>query len=272
MRRKNFGEMLLWAALAKEGDIFATTLGPTNRNYVAAYERWQKVAQKHHLPVRFSIGETNDWPFEAIMQSADAILSTSIAEGFGLAFLEPWLFGKAIVGRDLPPITADFKARGIRLDALYQSIPIPSAWIDCESLRQAIRQALEKAYAAYATELPPDAVERAMAAISPKPGFIDFAGLNEALQEAVIAHVTSHPDACQALPQLPRLDGSQTDTNIRSNAELIAEQYSRPHYAETLLGIYQNILVSAAESCDYLDPAVVLKGFLKPEHFRLLRS
>ncbi|HKK19503.1 MAG TPA: hypothetical protein VJ952_12570, partial [Opitutales bacterium] len=59
VRRKNFGEMLLWAALADEGDVFATTLGPTNQNYVAAYERWQAIAREHSLPVRFGIGESH---------------------------------------------------------------------------------------------------------------------------------------------------------------------------------------------------------------------
>ena len=39
---------------------------------------------------------------------AKAIVSTSVAEGFGLGFLEPWIFGKGLCGRDIPEITSDF--------------------------------------------------------------------------------------------------------------------------------------------------------------------
>ncbi|MFO7905697.1 MAG: hypothetical protein R6U98_23775, partial [Pirellulaceae bacterium] len=47
VRRKNFGEMLLWAALAEEGDVFATTLGPTNKNYLAAYDPPRANSHQH---------------------------------------------------------------------------------------------------------------------------------------------------------------------------------------------------------------------------------
>ena len=42
------------------------------------------------------------------MASAHRLVTTSVAEGFGLAFLEPWLFGKGLLGRNLPEITVDF--------------------------------------------------------------------------------------------------------------------------------------------------------------------
>lgn len=270
VRRKNFGEMLLWAALAEEGDAFATTLGPTNQNYVAAYKNWQAFANKHELPVHFGIGETYDWPFEAIMQSAHAILSTSIAEGFGLAFLEPWLFGKTIVGRDLPAITSDFKAHGIRLDSLYESLPVPSDWIDLDRLRAAIQEGLIEAYAAYQRPLPDDAVERALSAISPKPGYTDFAGLNEALQQDVIQRVLSDPDAKQ---QLPRLSDLAESEDIIKNAQVIKRDYSLDQYAEKLVKLYHSIHSSEnTAATQYHDPAKVLNGFLQPERFRLLRT
>ena len=169
VRRKNFGEMLLWAALAQEGDVFATTLGPTNQNFAAPYARWRHVAEQHALPIRFAIGESRQWSFEAIMDAAAAILTTSIAEGFGLAYLEPWLFGKSIIGRDLPSITQDFKAEGITLDHLYATLPIPRDWIRIPALEEALHQGLTAAYTAYASQLPSDAVERALKPSRPPP-------------------------------------------------------------------------------------------------------
>ena len=35
-----------------------------------------------------------DCSFPDMVASAQAIVSTSVAEGFGLGFLEPWVFGK----------------------------------------------------------------------------------------------------------------------------------------------------------------------------------
>ena len=40
---------------------------------------------------------TND--FAALLASAHALVTTSVAEGFGLAFLEPWLMGRPLAGR-----------------------------------------------------------------------------------------------------------------------------------------------------------------------------
>jgi len=270
VRRKNFGEMLLWSALAKDGDAFATTLGPTNQNYYAAYKRWQSFAKQHKLPVHFGIGEQYDWSFETVMESAHAILSTSIAEGFGLAYLEPWLFGKAIIGRNLPDITADFTANAIELNGLYDSLPIPFEWIQMDTLRSALHEGLSAAYTAYERPLPDNAVERALSAITPKPGHFDFAGLNESLQETVIERVIEDPQASSALPTLK---AAESDTSIRANAERIGILYSQAQYAENLTEIYKSICNSdRAATTQYTDPTEVLDGFLQPERFRLLRT
>ena len=267
VRRKNFGEMLLWASLAKPGDIFATTLGPTNQNYLDAYNDWQAFAQKHELPVRFGIGEQYDWSFPAIMQSASCILSTSIAEGFGLAFLEPWLFGKTITGRDIPDITADFKATGIDLEHLYSALPIPETWIDLEELKTAITGGLSAAYEAYGKELPVNAVEQALNGIQPRAGFIDFAGLNEALQQAVIEHILQNPEAKTNLPVK-----TLNVTEPAQQADAIHNFFNLEGYAQKLSNIYATICDAPNDALTYVEPSTVLDGFLKPERFRLLRT
>ena len=55
---------------------------------------------------------------------AEAIVSTSIAEGFGLGFLEPWTFGKGLCGRNIPEITKDFENLGINLQNLYSRLSL----------------------------------------------------------------------------------------------------------------------------------------------------
>ena len=68
------------------GEVFAMTLGPTNEAYRAQYVAWQALSQELPLPVHWEIGSSNEASFDCIMQSASAILNTSIAEGFGLTF------------------------------------------------------------------------------------------------------------------------------------------------------------------------------------------
>ncbi|MGB0257236.1 MAG: hypothetical protein ACPGES_01175 [Coraliomargarita sp.] len=271
VRRKNFGELLLWSALADPGDVFATTLGPTNKDYQAAYNDWRQFAAKHKLPVHFSIGEDNEWSFDAIMQAAHCICTTSIAEGFGLAFLEPALFGKAIVGRDLPQITADFKAHGVQLEHLYTHLGIPLDWIDLESLRSEIDRELRKSYTAYGVELPEGATQRALDVLI-RNKTIDYSGLDETNQRTVIEKLIENPSLRDQL-QLPDLVSETGMQSISANAQCIEQNYALPNYAQTLTALYQEI--SAAknpESIDYFAPETVLNGFLKPESFRLLRT
>jgi hypothetical protein len=272
VRRKNFGEMLLWAAVAPEGTAFATTLGPTNLNFRAQYESWRELATRLQLPVHFSISETLDWPFEAILTSADGILTTSVAEGFGLAFLEPWLFGKSIIGRDLPAITADFKAQGIQFDQVYTGIRIPASWIDMEALRAAIGAELEASYRTYGKAPSEKSLESAIAAICPDSDHVDFGGLNELFQAAVIEKVCSTPDAkAEIARQLPLPIVTRPET-ISSNASIVRETYGLAHYGQRLAQLYRNIASAKPSEITPLDADTLLERFLDPENFRLLRT
>jgi FMN phosphatase YigB (HAD superfamily) len=124
IRRKNLGEMLLLSALAPEGTYFAVTLRPKNPVEAASFDRWRLLAESLDLPCRFDIGSPREeggygCDFKDALAAADAVLTTSVAEGFGLVFLEAWLAGKPLIGRDLPEITREFKAAGMRFRSLW---------------------------------------------------------------------------------------------------------------------------------------------------------
>ena len=46
-------------------------------------------------------------------------LSTSLMEGFGFVFIEPWAVGQCVIGRNIPSVTIDFEKAGVSLDHLY---------------------------------------------------------------------------------------------------------------------------------------------------------
>ena len=86
------------------------------------------------------------------MVSAKKIVSTSIAEGFGLAFIEPWIFDNAFSGRAIPGITDDFVDAGIPLDHLYTRIPIPVEVIGRKLFVEQLDASLQRIYSAYGLE------------------------------------------------------------------------------------------------------------------------
>ncbi|MCK5844530.1 MAG: hypothetical protein KAG97_07475, partial [Victivallales bacterium] len=90
IRRKNIGELLLWSAVMPEAR-FAISLAPKNPGVKPIYDAWVTFAKELTLNVDFNAGAKT--PFHEMIAKADALITTSIAEGFGLAFLEPWLAG-----------------------------------------------------------------------------------------------------------------------------------------------------------------------------------
>ena len=233
----------------------------------------EKLANELNLPVRFGIGEENNWEFDAIVNSADAILTTSIAEGFGLAYLEPWLFAKPIIGRNLPPITEDFKRSGLELTGLYNSLNIPVSWIDEDLLRAKIVEQLKVSYETYGKALPEGAIDQAIAGITPEPGFIDFGGLDEELQESVVRHVQEDSSAQSLITDqiLPLLESSPKKM-IDANANRIGSQYNLDAYGKRLQFIYKRIVESQKTSISSLGSESLLAHYLRPESFRLLRT
>ena len=87
IRRKNVGEMLLWSALAGENAWFGITLAPLNPAELAFYADWRRTSQNLGLPCRFEVGGEGGLTFAENLAAADAILNTSVTEGFGMVFL-----------------------------------------------------------------------------------------------------------------------------------------------------------------------------------------
>jgi hypothetical protein len=149
IRRKNLGEFLLWSAMAEKGDRFAVTRAPKNPLARPVYDDWVAFAQSLGLSVKFAIGEHWQGSFPALLKFADILVTTSVAEGFGLAFLEPWLVERPLFGRKLPEITDEFNQIGIELSTLYDQLLIPLDWVGRESFRREIQAELANMYASY---------------------------------------------------------------------------------------------------------------------------
>ncbi|RMG33248.1 MAG: hypothetical protein D6725_16105, partial [Planctomycetota bacterium] len=163
IRRKNLGEAVLWAALLRDTAQVGNTLPPLNPVELPQYQQWRRLGLALKLPLLFELGQLQDVTFPEVIAAADAVLTTSVAEGFGMVFLETWLMGRPLVGRDLPEITAEFRDSGIQLNGLYDRLQIPLELIDVDRFRQDLLDAYNLAALEYGRELlGPDDLDAAM--------------------------------------------------------------------------------------------------------------
>lgn len=270
IRRKNLGEFLLWATLAPEQDLFATTQAPRNPAELSRYQRWAALAQELELGLELELGNRiHDFP--ALLASAHALVTTSVAEGFGLAFLESWLAGRPLVGRNLPEITRDFTAAGLDLETLYERLEVPLEWLDQDHLHRAMEQALTGVAAAYGRAETPADRERLWAS-AVHAGHIDFGRLDETAQEEVIRHLTANPQDRLSLRPASLPDTTSAD-RIAHNRTLAERDYSIAGYGRRLEHIYRSLLEATVDpSLGTADGTALLDRFLAPERLFLLRT
>jgi glycosyltransferase involved in cell wall biosynthesis len=264
IRRKNIGEFLLWSAVRSGDQRFGITLAAQSPAERPAYERWRHVAAEHNLPVSFEMGRTAS--FESLLQRAAVLFTTSIAEGFGLAFLEPWLADRPLAGRDLPEITAAFKADGIHLDSLYDECWIPAAWID----RPGFLARLQTTFAAYQQTYGrpcTDAMQQQVAQAACRDDTVAFGHLDAIAQEEAIAHARQDPHAATWLTAW-----TADPTTIATNHDAITRHYGLDTYRDRLTTLYHHLLQTQPAAAQPVDADAVLDQFLAPARFRMLRT
>lgn len=270
IRRKNIGEFILWSALAEENDLFATTLTPVNRRWKMIHDRWTAFAHSLKLPIQFGVVEKTDYSFDEWIENAYSLVTTSVAEGFGLAFLEPWAKGKQLQGRNLPEITVDYSDAGIDLTNLYDDLRIPRELIDTEYLKKELEQTLINYFEYYHKPLSSEAMARALSAIESDEG-IDFGYLNETMQETIIKKVISS-DNLRELLTPASLEAPINKKIIEKNKKCVAESFSLESYGERLFTIYEMIAASVVEKPRSINAEILLECFLNSSRFYLLRS
>jgi len=270
IRRKNLGEFLLWSVLGDERDRFATSQAPQNPQEQRRYRRWVDLATELRLPITFELGNRVD-DFQALLASSHALVTTSVGEGFGLAFLESWLSGRPLAGRDLPEITRDFRNNGVRLDALYERLLVPLAWVDTAGVRVHFANALAANASAYGRELGEEALERAWRS-AVTDGRIDMGRLDESAQEALVRHLHANPAARMEM-QPEALLNSDDPAIIAENESAIRTLYGLRGYGKRLTSIYADVIGSAPSArLERIDGAMLLDEFLAPERLNLLRT
>tara|TARA_Y100001978_G_scaffold203517_1_gene230442 strand:+ start:19829 stop:21268 length:1440 start_codon:yes stop_codon:yes gene_type:complete len=270
VRRKNLGEMSLLAA-AYPDRYFANSLEPTNPAFRPQFERWKSFSRELQLPVTFGLGHQVDCSFHIMVAFSEAIVTTSVAEGFGLGFLEPWVFGKSLCGRNLPEITGDFTDHQIDLTNLYERLEVDLALLSQPSeLRPRIASVLSKFFLDYGVEEPAGSLQIAYDSLV-RNNRVDFGRLDEGLQEELILAATGSGEIRKSIrsqAKIERLDSSL----IEKNAGSVCKRFSLSTYGTKLAGIYQDLLKATPGKIEFVDGANLLGEFLSPSRLNLLRT
>ena len=245
IRRKNIGELLLWSLLAKNA-TFALTLAPLNPLEQRAYQHWVELARTLELPVRFEIARQTDLEFPEVYAVADAIITTSVAEGFGLVYLEAALAQKPLVGRNLPSVCQDFESAGMTFPGLSPEMEIPSDQVDLADVQHTHQQHLTRLQEAYG--FPAKAAARASSEHSPFSGAsIDFARLDLAQQSKLLKRVKTEAPLREILrelnPHVTRIGvADDLQATCARNCQVIAENFSPPIIGKKLADLYRSLL------------------------------
>ncbi len=273
IRRKNLGEFLLLRLLDSRTDRrWAVTMAPENPEARPIYEEWVELAKGLGLDIEFEWGSRCGLPFPDLIAASQFLVTTSVAEGFGLAFLEPFLLGKQIFGRDLPEITADFADEGIDLNGLYTKLPVPRDLFDAHAFDERAREELHRYYRHYGQSAPPNALDRFLAEVMDDDGTIDFGRLDEPAQAQVLRQYQQSAQRPSLSRFIEETAIGRTD-QVQRNRKIIEEKFSLSAYARRLSGVYETVAQSPAEfQGDSLDSHKILDEFLAPERFMPIRT
>lgn len=283
IRRKNLGEFCLLASLAPSGATFALSLPPENPEWKAVYDGWVDTVSNLDLPVRLGVvgssppGSGASSTYSDWVQHATHLITTSVAEGFGLTFLESLALGKPLIGRDLPGVTCDFTAT---VGRLYQKLLVPAAWVDEQQLREHLHNALRRSYRAYGESMPgklPAQVREHLACSHGGHAYLDFGNLPEELQAEIL------PQACNSPADVVILEGGRSqpagdwirealDTNTAPGDASALAAYSVENYARRHESLYKSLTTTAAAPPRWLDKRRLLSLFLRPERFHFLQA
>ncbi len=271
IRRKNIGEALLLSLFLKPDTRLYITLPPNSPADAASYRYWQVFANEKRLRVFFEAGLKYD--FNQLVNSTRFFVTTSINEGFGFSFLEPWTIGKALWGRRLSALCQDFNHNGIDLNHLYDRLLVPIDWIDCQKFKARWVQCVTNCCRQYRIQLPQSSLDDAFQKIT-QDDVVDLGLLDEVFQSNIIEEMLANPAARrQLVHRNPFLRISEqiisADELIQSNHDAVLYQYGQKAYGQRLLQAYANVMQTDVRH--KINKSKLLAQFFNLNDFSLLK-
>ena len=271
IRRKNIGEAMLLSLFFAPPAELSITRPPNSAADMDSYRDWKDFVGQHGLSVEFEAGLSGD--FEKLVSESRFLLTTSITEGFGFSFLEPWTAGKLLWGRKLADICRDFEEDGVRLDHLYTRLAVPVSWIEENGVQHRWTACFARVCRQFQRPVSIGEVQQAWKSIC-VDGTVDFGLLDESAQQEVIRQVIETPGRRRMLLELnPFLEHrgrlENKEACIADNQRIVLSRYALSIYRKRLLETYRRVTSRSVRHT--VDKTVLLSFFLRPETFSLLK-
>ena len=133
IRRKNIGELILLSELFKNEATFLVTLAPQNPVEIKYYNEWKTFCKENRLDnLLFEVNKQVE--FGTLINGSDFCITTSVREGFGMTYMEPWLYDTPVIGRNIDYITFDFIDNGLIFTNLYDNLYLEDMKTDFKTL------------------------------------------------------------------------------------------------------------------------------------------
>jgi hypothetical protein len=271
IRRKNVGEAILLSLFFNNHERLSITLPPNSPEDFKSYQGWINFVKNNNLNVEFESGLRND--FTELVLTSRFLITTSIAEGFGFSFIEPWCAKKVVWGRKLPDICVDFENSGINLDHLYSELIVPLEWIGKNNFFQKWKNCILRNCKLLNYDIDKSGIDKIFSQVI-KNEKIDFGFLDESFQKNIISHIMRSLNEKKELIKLnPYLASvgmvSDKQMLIKNNRKAVFSNYNKDIYKDNLIEIYKK--VSNITVSHNIDKKILLSCFLDPHHFSLLK-
>jgi hypothetical protein len=271
IRRKNIGEAILLSLFFKNHERLSITLPPNSPADFHSYTGWISFVKNKNLNVEFESGLKND--FSKLVLSSKFLITTSISEGFGFSFIEPWCAKKVIWGRKLLDICRDFENNGISLDHLYSELFVPVEWIGKNNFYQKWKDCILKNCKLLNYDIDESSMDKIFSQVI-KNETIDFGLLDESFQKKIISNIILSKNGKKELIRLNPYLASvgivpDKQSLIKNNMKAVISHYNKETYKEKLVEIYKKVSNNSVSHS--IDKKILLSCFLNPRHFSLLK-
>ncbi len=270
IRRKNIGEAMLLSLFFTDHEPLYITLPPNSPADIAPYRKWKNFVKNTDLKVVFEAGLSEDFP--SLVHAAKFMITTSITEGFGFCFLEPWIADKLLWGRKLTDICRDFETRHIILDHLYENLRVPIVWLGKKKIYEKWTTCIMNAARLFDFHPDRDKISSTFEWLT-QNHVIDFGLLDEVFQQQIVTMLSEKKNRQTLLRLNPFLSHPgkipNQKTVVKKNRQAIVKTYNRQLYRNTLMTIYMKVATQPVRH--RIDKHQLLKQFFNLKTFSLLK-
>jgi len=246
------------------------TLPPNSDQDVRSHEGWKRFISDNRLNVELEASLHHD--FMELVYNAAFILTTSITEGFGFSFSEPWTAGKQLWGRKIPDICTDFEEHGVMFPGFYSNLFVPLEWMGKNAFFEKWTSCIRSSLSLFQPDTTDTDINALFDALTSN-GLIDFGLLDEYFQKKVLQRIIDDPDASNEMIRnnsflhnlCPSIDASVVSGNNRA----VRRHYNMDNYRNALLDTYDKIMKTKVSHT--IDKDKLISAFINTQKLSLLK-